>query len=157
METRCGLVRVAIMCLALGLVLGLGAAIASENGTKSADTKALVTNNDAASQPEASAGMVVAIDKESGQLRAPTSAEAKQIDDAWDKFVKLEYGDRSTGFTRISSADGSHGLKLGPAFAEFDMVSVGADGKLRFGSASSTEEAIQWMKANAPSTQDDSR
>ena len=152
METRYDLVRATILCLALGLMLGLGTAIASDNAAKSDDSKAAVT-----AQTDGTAGLMVAIDKDTGLLRAPTSTEAKQLDDAWDKALKAQFSDHLRGATRLISADGAHGLKLGPAFQEYDMVSIGPDGKLRYGNASSEKDAIKWMKDNVTSTEDESR
>jgi hypothetical protein len=101
----------------------------------------------AAAAPTA-AGMVVAVDPETGALRMPTPAEMQALYATPDDALN-ESGD---GLVVEHHANGSVSMNLQGRFASYSVVRMGADGKLIYGCGTSQAGAMAETFAPKPAS-----
>ena len=99
-----------------------------------------------AARPPGTAGMVVGIDPETGELGMPTPEQLQKISDSRQNLV-----DHSpAGLVEVHHADGSVSIDLQGRFQEYETVRVGPDGKLTYRCVDGEENAERAVAAPAP-------
>jgi len=94
----------------------------------------------------ATAGMVVGIDPETGELGMPTPEQLKALSDS----PQYEVDHSTAGLLEVHHADGSVSVDLQGRFQEYATVRVGPDGKLIFRCVDGEENAKRAVKSSAP-------
>jgi hypothetical protein len=94
----------------------------------------------------ATAGMVVGIDPETGELGMPTPEQLKALSDS----PQYEVDHSAAGLLEVHHADGSVSVDLQGRFQEYATVRVGPDGKLIFRCVDGEENAKRAVKSSAP-------
>ena len=97
-------------------------------------------------QPPGTAGMVVGIDPETGELGMPTPEQLQKISDAQQNQVDHS----SAGLVEVHHPDGSVSIDLQGRFQEYETVRVGPDGKLTYRCVDGEENAKRAVAAPAP-------
>ncbi|MEW6367862.1 MAG: hypothetical protein AB1714_24800 [Acidobacteriota bacterium] len=159
METVFRTSRWPILCLVIGIALGLCGVVLADDNEKGAPQEQ--TGQPAAvpseSQPGSLNGAVAAIDDETGELRAPTAEEMKQLDEQWEKFLRSAFPNRPSQKPFIGRDGRSMGVLCGPESLEFSVATIGPDGKLRIDHVTGAEQAKEIMTNTVTSKQDDER
>jgi hypothetical protein len=98
------------------------------------------------SAPRGTAGMVVGIDPETGQLGAPTAEQLRDLSRLAEKSVSKT----PEGLTEIHLADGTVIATLDGRFEEHIIMSIGPDGKPKYGCVHGDDHAHKAMKSTTP-------
>ena len=93
----------------------------------------------------AQSGMIVVRDAQTGQLRAPTAAEARALAPSPEKSAAM----RATPPALVARPDGSKQVKLGERGLVYSVVTRGADGKLHEQCVQGAAAAEKAVKAPA--------
>lgn len=99
-----------------------------------------------APQPPGTAGMVVGIDPETGELGMPTPEQLQKFADSQQNQVDHS----SAGLVEVHHPDGSVSIDLQGRFQEYETVRVGPDGKLIYQCVDGEENARRAVAAPAP-------
>jgi len=98
----------------------------------------------------ATAGMVVAIDPETGQLGMPTPEQMAELLDAQAAAEIEGLNHSSDGLVQIQHPDGHVTLRTGGRFMEFAIARIGPDGRVTYDCVSSHEALKHALEALAP-------
>ena len=98
------------------------------------------------SAPRGAAGMVVGIDPETGQLGAPTAEQLRDL----SRLAGESVSKTSEGLTEIHLADGTVIATLDGRFEEHIIMSIGPDGKPKYGCVHGDDHAHKAMKSTTP-------
>lgn len=128
--------------MALAVALGAGAAHAAQPATESKTTPAIEAN-----RVDSVSGLVVVVDQETKELRAPVGREAEELLGA---IPALNQSD--VGLKQVRLPDGSVMMDLQGRFQEYAFVTVGSDGKLRAACGSSPEDVARAMQTSSSPT-----
>jgi len=95
------------------------------------------------------ASMKVFIDQNTGELRAPTPAEAKALASAEARIDGVDLNESSEGLTVIQHKNGMQSVDLEGRFMSSSVAAIDADGKLVTGCVDSEKERSAFMKRTA--------
>jgi hypothetical protein len=133
--------------IALGVALAVvfGARVAQAE--QPAAERAAAASQTPAAAPErvdSVSGMVVVVDPETKQLRAPVGREAEALLGAIPAMNQSD-----AGLKQVRLPDGSFMMDLQGRFQEYAFVTVGPDGKLRAACGSSPEDVARAMQTSS--------
>lgn len=133
------------------IMFGVALTVALAAGVAQAERPAVESNAAASKTPAAPServdsvsGMVVVVDPETKQLRAPQGREAEALLGA---IPALNQSD--AGLVQVRLPDGSYMIDLQGRYQEYAFVTVGADGKLQHGCAASPEDVARALQASS--------
>jgi hypothetical protein len=96
--------------------------------------------------PPATAGMVVGIDPETGQLGMPTPEQMQKLSES----QQYQMDHSAAGLVEVHHPDGSVSIDLQGRFQEYETVRVGPDGKLIYRCVDGPENAEHALESPAP-------
>ncbi len=136
------------------ITFGVALAVALAAGVAQAERPAVESNAAASKTPavpservDSVSGMVVVVDPETKQLRAPQGREAEALLGA---IPALNQSD--AGLVQVRLPDGSYMIDLQGRYQEYAFVTVGSDGKLRAACGSSPEDVARAMQTSSSPT-----
>ena len=94
--------------------------------------------------------MVVAVDRETGELRSPTPEEILAL----SPIERNRLNHSGEGLTPVHHPDGSISIDLEGRFQEFAIAHVGPDGRLHYGCVSDRAELQRTLRHPAPTAED---
>ena len=92
-----------------------------------------------------SAGMLIGIDPETGELGMPTPEQLKELSDL--QQYQVDHSD--AGLVEVHHADGSVSIDLQGRFQEYATVRIGPDGKMTFQCVDGAESAERSLQSPA--------
>jgi hypothetical protein len=96
------------------------------------------------------AGMIVAVDPETGELGMPSPEQMRSIGARMAEIQRVS----SDGFIEIHRPDGAVGLELGGRLQSYEMVWIGPDGKLSLRCVTSDPAAAAAAGTPAPALEE---
>ncbi len=135
----------------LGAMLGATAVVAmlafwAIAATRQSSASSTPSNHTTTTQAPGSAGMVVALDPETGTFGLPSAEQAKAL----EQQMKASLNQTDAGLLFVNHPDGSTSVDLQGRFQSMSVAQIGPDGRARTTCVETQEAARAALDGTAP-------